>query len=304
MASSRHNKVRTPDEVAFSAVGYTLLFTFGMMCVLPVVLIISSSFSSESSIIRYGFRLIPKEFSLEAYKLVFSNPGRIARAYLNTIIVTFGGTFLSLFLSTITGYVLSRRAFAWRNGFSFFFFFTTLFSGGLIPWYILCTKYLHFKNTYYGLILPMAFSVWNMIIAKNYMANAIPYDVAESAKIDGAGEFRIYWQVYLPVSKPLIATLGLFSALAYWNDWYNSMLFSSKEEMQSLQYFLQTMLGTIQAMKQLVQEGQMGIASSINIPSMSMRMAMTVVTTGPIIFLYPFVQRYFVKGLTVGAVKG
>ena len=150
----------------------------------------------------------------------------------------------------------------------------------------------------------MAFSVWNMIIAKNYMANAIPYDVAESAKIDGAGEFRIYWQVYLPVSKPLIATLGLFSALAYWNDWYNSMLFSSKEEMQSLQYFLQTMLGTIQAMKQLVQEGQMGIASSINIPSMSMRMAMTVVTTGPIIFLYPFVQRYFVKGLTVGAVKG
>lgn len=304
MASSRHKKVRTPDEIAFSVVGYVLLFTFGMMCVLPVVLIISSSFSSESSIIRYGFRLIPKEFSLEAYRLVFSNPGRIARAYLNTAIVTVCGTALSLFLSTITGYVLSRKAFTWRNGFSFFFFFTTLFSGGLIPWYIVCTKYLHFKNTYYGLILPMAFSVWNMIIAKNYMANAIPYDVAESAKIDGAGEFRIYWQVYLPVSKPLIATLGLFSALAYWNDWYNSMLFSSKEEMQSLQYFLQTMLGTIQAMKQLVQEGQMGIASSINIPSMSMRMAMTVVTTGPIIFLYPFVQRYFVKGLTVGAVKG
>ena len=142
-----------------------------------------------------------------------------------------------------------------------------------------------------------------MIIAKNYMAG-IPYEISESAKIDGAGEIRIYAQLYLPVAKPLLATLGLFAALGYWNDWYNSMLFSTKEEMQSLQYFLQDMLSTIQALKQLVAEGQFELVENISMPSTSMRMAMTCVVTGPIIFLYPLVLRYFVNGMTIGAVKG
>lgn len=293
----------TPSEISFHGLGYVALFLFGMLCVIPFYLIAISSFADESALVRNGFELIPEAFSLNAYKMVFTNPARIGRAYFNTILTTVVGTTLSLLLSTLTGYVLSRKDFKWRNGFSFFFFFTTLFSGGLIPWYTLCTQVLNLKNSYLGLILPMAFSVWNMIIAKNYM-RGIPYEISESAKMDGAGEIRIYVQLYLPVSKPLLATLGLFAALGYWNDWYNSMLFSTKEEMQSLQYFLQDMLSTIQALKQLVAEGQFELADTISMPSTSMRMAMTCVVTGPIIFLYPLVQRYFVKGLTIGAVKG
>ncbi len=291
------------SELLFRILGYVLLFSFGMLCVTPFYLIGISSLASEPSLIRNGFRMIPEEFSLDAYRLVFTNPARIGRAYLNTIFVTLAGTVLSLFLTTLTGYVLSRRDFKWRNGFSFFFFFTTLFSGGLIPWYILCTQALHFKNTYYALILPIAFPIWNMIIAKNFM-RGVPYEISESAKMDGAGELTIYFKLYLPISKPLLATLGLFAALAYWNDWYNSMLFNTKEEMQSLQYFLQDMLSTIQALKQLIAEGNLEVAQKANLPTTSMRMAMTCVVTGPIIFLYPVVRRYFIKGLTIGAVKG
>ncbi len=293
----------TFSEASFRGVGYVALFVFGLLCAVPFYMIIISSFASENALLRNGFTLFPQEFSLEAYQYVLSNPGRIGKAYLNTVIATVCGTSLCLLLCTLTGYVLSRKDFKWRNGFSFFFFFTTLFSGGLIPWYIVCTQVLGLKNTYSALILPMAFSVWNMIIAKNFM-RSIPYEISESAKIDGAGELTIFARLYLPVSKPLLATLGLFTALTYWNDWYNSMLFNSKEGMQSLQYFLQNMLATAQALKQLVAEGQMELADSIKLPSTGMRMAMTVVVTGPIIFLYPLVQRYFVKGLTVGAVKG
>lgn len=301
----RHHRrlPKSASEISFRVLGYVLLFSFGMICVIPFALIIISSFTSESALVRSGFTLFPEEFSLEAYKMVFTNPERIGRAYLNTIFVTCVGTVTSLLLNTLTGYVLSRKDFKWRNGFSFFFFFTTLFNGGLIPWYLLCTQVLHLKNTYLGLILPMSFSVWNMIIAKNFMLG-IPYEISESAKIDGAGELRIYFQMYLPISKPLLATLGLFAALGYWNDWYNSMLFSTKEEMQSLQYFLQDMLSTIQALKRLIAEGHMEVTENLVLPTTAMRMAMTCVVTGPIIFLYPLVQRYFVKGLTIGAVKG
>ena len=303
MLTMQRRKKLPMNEFLFRATGYALLFTFGMLCVIPFYLILISSFAEESALLRNGFQLVPESFSLRAYQLVFTNPGRIGRAYLNTIYVTTVGTAFSLLLNTLTGYVLSCREFKWRNGFSFFFFFTTLFSGGLIPWYSMYTRVLHLRNTYLALILPMVFSVWNMIIAKNYM-KGIPYEISESAKLDGAGEIRIYLQLYLPLSTPLLATLGLFSALGYWNDWYNSMLFSTKEEMQSLQYFLQDMLGTVQAMKQLIAQGQFQAVETTTLPSTGMRMAMTCVVTGPIIFLYPLVQRYFVKGLTIGAVKG
>lgn len=299
---AHHRKIQ-PNEVAFRSLGYILLFLFGLACVVPFYLIVVSSFASESALVRDGFRLIPTDWSLDAYHFVFTNPDRIQRAYANTIFVTATGTCLSLLMSTLTGYVLSRRDFTWRNVFSFFFFFTTLFSGGLTPWYIMCTKVLHLKNSYAALILPMMFSVWNMIIAKNYM-HSIPYEISESAKIDGAGELTIFFRLYLPIAKPLLATLGLFAALAYWNDWYNSMLFNTKEEYQSLQYFLQDMLSSIQALKQLVAQGNSELAKGVTLPTTGMKMAMTCVVTGPVIFLYPLVQRYFVKGLTIGAVKG
>ena len=304
MRNTRLQKPHSFSEFMFRTVGYVLLFLFGMICVLPFYLILISSFADETSLLRNGFMLIPEKFSMASYYMVFQQPGRIGRAYFNTILVTCIGTTISLFITTLTGYVLSRKAFTWRNTFSFIFFFTTLFSGGLVPWYILCTQYLGFKNSYHGLILPMAFPVWNMIIAKNFMMG-IPYEISESAKIDGAGELTIYFRLYLPVAKPLLATLGLFAALGYWNDWYNSMLFSTKPEMQSLQYFLQDMLSTMDAIKQLIATtGQAELVENFVIPSNGMRMAMTCVVTGPIILLYPMVQRFFVKGLTIGAVKG
>ena len=291
------------DEVLFRVIGYAFLTLFGLICVLPFYMIVISSFASEESIIRHGFRLIPESFSLEAYRIIFQNPQRIVQAYGNTIFVTITGTLLSLLMSTLTGYVLSRKDFDLRNGFSFYFFFTTLFSGGFTPWYILCTRYLHCKNSYWGLIVPMMFSVWNMMIAKNYM-KGIPYEMTESAKLDGASELTIYLRLYLPVSLPLLATLGLFSALGYWNDWYYSMLFNIDPRYQSLQYFLHETLNSAQALKQLVSTGNSSLAANIVLPSNSMKMAMTCIVTGPIILLYPLLQRYFVKGMTVGAVKG
>ena len=280
-------RVRGKDDMVIRAVGYILIGLFALMCVIPFYLIIVASFTDEASLIRNGYPLFPTDFSIESYRLSLKNPTSILMAYGVTIGVTLFGTLLAVLLAAMTGYVLSRRDFPWRNKFSFFFFFTTLFNGGLVPWYILCVRYLNMKNSIWALILPLMFSVWNMIIAKTFMSG-IPAAITESAKIDGANDIVIFIKLILPLSKPLIATLSLFSALAYWNDWYNCMLYI-------------TMLGNAEAMRIVAEKS--GIALD-TIPLESMKMAMTVVATGPIVLLYPFVQRYFVKGLTIGAVKG
>ena len=293
-------RVRGKDDMAIRAVGYILIGLFALMCVIPFYLIIVASFNDEASLIRNGYPLFPTDFSIESYRLSLKNPTSILMAYGVTIGVTLFGTLLAVLLAAMTGYVLSRRDFPWRNKFSFFFFFTTLFNGGLVPWYILCVRYLNMKNSIWALILPLMFSVWNMIIAKTFMSG-IPAAITESAKIDGANDIVIFIKLILPLSKPLIATLSLFSALAYWNDWYNCMLYITKDNMFTLQYYLQRMLGNAEAMRIVAEKS--GIALD-TIPLESMKMAMTVVATGPIVLLYPFVQRYFVKGLTIGAVKG
>lgn len=294
---------KTPDRILFDVVSYGSIFIFGMMCLIPFYLMFISSFASNSALLRDGYRLIPREFSLNSYQWVFKSPQRIILAYRNTTFVTVTGTALSVLLSTMTGYVLARKDFPWRNGFSLFYFFTTLFNGGLVPWYILCTQYLGFKNKFISMILPLAFPVWNMIIAKNYM-KGIPYEIIESAKVDGANDILIFYRLILPVAKPLIATLGLFSALVYWNDWYNCMLFVTDKNKQNLQYFLQEMLGSIEALKQLIAQGESHALDNVTLPQAGIKMAMTCVVVGPIIFLYPVIQKYFIKGLTIGAVKG
>ena len=293
-------KIRSRDEMVIKVVGYVLISFFALLCVIPFYLIIIASFTPEASLIQNGYPLILKEFSVQSYTLCLKNPLSILKAYGTTIGVTLAGTILAILLATMTGYVLSRKDCPWRNGISFFFFFTTLFNGGLVPWYILCIRYLHMKNSYLGLILPLMFSVWNMIIAKTFM-NGIPDAISESAKIDGANDLVIFGRLILPLSKPLIATLGLFSALAYWNDWYNCMLYITDENMFDLQYYLQRMLGSAEAMRIVAEKSGIALPS---VPLESMKMAMTIIATGPIVLLYPFVQRYFVKGLTIGAVKG
>ena len=297
----RKNKIFQLDLALFKLMGYCIVFIWGMLCFLPFLLVVMNSFTSESNIMANGYSFWPGAWTLQAYETCLENPERIGYAYRNTICASIIGTLLGVTMSTMTGYVLHRRDFPWRNQFSFFFYFTTLFNGGLVPWYLMCTRYLGFKNNYVALVVPMLFSVWQMMLAKNNFRSGIPFEIIESAKVDGANDFTIYYKLVIPLAKPLLATLSLFAALTFWNDWYNCMLF-----MNNLQYFLHEMLSSIQALQELVAMGKVNLLNeeATNLPQQSMKMAMTCITTGPILLLYPFVQKYFVKGLTVGAVKG
>lgn len=299
---AKKHKRYSSDVVSVNIVAIVLVGLFALLCLIPFYLIIVASFTDEMYLIRNGYPFLPQleALSMAAYQLCLKNPETIIRAYGVTIFITVVGTFLSVFLSTMTGYVLSRQDFPWREKISFYFFFTTLFNGGLVPWYLLITRYLDLKNNILALILPMLFSVWNMIIAKTFM-KGIPPSITESGTIDGATDFKIFFRLILPLSKPLLATLSLFSAIAYWNDWYNCMLFISNDKLFTLQYYLQRMLGSASAMRMVAEKSGMAMES---VPLSSMQMAMTVIATGPIILLYPFIQKYFVKGLTIGAVKG
>lgn len=291
------------DKLALDIIGFIVVGIFALLCVLPFYVIVIASFTSESSLTVNGYSLLIQDFSTQAYELILRDPMKIIRAYRNTIGVTLVGTALAILLASMTGYVLQRPDFPWRNKISFFFFFTTLFNGGLVPTYIINTQIFHFKNQFYALVFPLVFSVWNMIIAKTFM-KSIPFELTESAKMDGANDVYIFFRMILPLSKPLIATIGLFSALAYWNDWYICMLYMNKEEMYNLQYFLNEIINSIAALKTIASNGGTIDISQVSLPQETMKMAMTVVATGPIVLLYPFVQKFFVKGLTIGAVKG
>lgn len=295
-------KIKTSNStIAFNTVGYIFLGLFSIFCLLPFLLILSGSFTSEASIHIDGYRLIPKEFSLDAYKSVFTMPQKIGKAYLVTIGVTITGALLGLFFISMAGYVLQRKDFKYRNKISFFIYFTTLFNGGLIPWYILIVKYLHWKNSYLALIVPGMIGAWYIILMKNFM-KSVPDSIVESAKIDGANDFSIYIRLIMPLSIPGLATIGLFLALGYWNDWFMAMLYITSQERYPLQYFLYNILNSSEFLRSSVSKQ----ISSLNfeVPTESFKMATAIIVTGPIVFLYPFIQKYFVKGLTVGAVKG
>ena len=219
-----------------------------------------------------------------------------------TIFVTVTGTFLGLFFTSMAAYVLASSTFRYRYQMSFFFYFTSIFGGGLVPWYIFNTKYLHFHNSVIALILPILINVTYLLILKSYMSG-IPEALYESARLDGAGDFTIYWRVAMPLCKAGLATVGLFIALNYWNDWYDAMLFldEGRSDLYPLQYYLNNILTKAQAIAAAA--ARSGLPMS-DVPSEPMKLAMTVVATGPIILLYPFLQKYFVKGVTIGAVKG
>ena len=294
------NVKKGKDVVILNIIAYTFSGLIALICLIPFVMILAASFSSETAITANGFSLVPQDFSLDAYKTVFKEPMVVFRAYATTIMLTVVGTTVGLVVQTMTAYVLSRKDFEWRNGFSFFFYFTTLFSGGLVPTYILYTRTLNLQDNYFALLLPLIFSVYNLLIMKSYIS-AIPDSLVDAARIDGCGEIRTLFQVIMPLIKPALATVGLFIALAYWNDWYNCMLFINDSSKWNLQYTLQNILNSSEALNRMASQTGMKVAS---LPAESMKMAMTVVAIGPIILLYPFLQKYFVKGMTVGSVKG
>lgn len=286
----------------FKIISYAIIIIASIACLLPFLLIISASLTSNESIIRDGYHFIPKQFSLEGYRTVFTFPEEVLRAYGVTIFTTVVGTTLGLFLMTMAGYVLARKDFKYRNAFSFYIYFTTLFGGGLVPWYIMLTKYLGLLDTYTVLIFPGLMTPFLIILMKNFIRSSMPEELFESAKIDGAGDFKIYYRIVLPLSTPGIATVGLFLALAYWNDWFSSSLFINDPHKYQLQYYLYNVINSMQFIAQM--GAGTGVSLSNDMPTESTKMAMAIVVTGPILLLYPFIQRYFVKGLTIGAVKG
>ncbi len=300
------NKIKKgSDARMLDIISYGFCGIVALVCLIPFIMIISGSLSSEEAITQNGFSLLPQDFTLEAYKTVFEEPMVVIQAYVTTIGLTLIGTVLGLLLQTMTAYVLSRKDFEWRNKFSFFFYFTTLFSGGLVPYYLLITQTLNLRDSYLALLLPLVFSVYNLLIMKSYIMG-IPDSLIEAAKIDGCGEFRILFQVVLPLIKPALATVGLFIALAYWNDWYNAMLYIKDTNKYPLQYFLYEKVNNIEAYKDLIASNAVGSGalSAISLPTQSLKMALTIVVTGPIVLAYPLVQKYFVQGITIGAVKG
>lgn len=292
--------IKIGDKISKLAM-HMILGILSIITIIPLIYLISVSFSTNEGIVKYGYTLIPKTFTLEGYKFIFATPKAIITGYTITITVTILGTLLGLALSSSLAYVMSRKDYRYSKFTTFFVFFTMLFNGGLVPTYMLMTKFFHVQNTIWGLIIPYSISPWFTMIMKGFM-QTLPFEIVESAKIDGATEFKTFIRIILPVAKPAIATVGLFYAFAYWNDWWLAMLYINKESLIPLQFLLYRTLSNLSYML-----NNMSSLLNVNIgsiPSESVRMGMAVLAAGPMLVLFPFFQKYFVKGLTVGSVKG
>lgn len=281
----------------------TLFFiVISIIILYPFLMLVGISFSNETDIGLNGYKLIPEHFDLAAYKYIFKTPKKILNAYKVTAIFSFVSMVLSTLLTAMIAYTLSSPKMRCRKQLSFYLYFTMLFSGGLVPTYILITQYLRLQDTIWVYILPTLISPWNVFMMRTFFAN-IPASLSESMYLDGASEFRIFATLIIPLSKPVIATVALLTFLGKWNDWYTSMLYINERELVSLQYLLQKILNDIQFML----DNQSSVNASLaggEIPSLTAQMAMAVVASGPALIIFPFFQKYFVRGLTVGSVKG
>jgi len=275
---------------------HLIMISVSIFALYPVVLTFMVSISSERSVVEGGFRLIPLEFSTEAYSAVFASPA-ILQAYLVTISVTAVGTFLTLLLCSMAGWALSCGRVKYRNTLAMFFYIPMVFSAGLVPWYLLMTQTLQLRNSFWAMIVPSLVSPFNLFLLRNYM-RTISSSLVESAQMDGASVPRIYLQVILPLAKPILATCGLFISLSYWNSWSEALWLINNPQLFPLQFMLFRIQDQLNLMR------QMGVVDGIDIPTNTFRIATMFVTIGPIVIVYPFVQRYFVKGIMIGAIKG
>ncbi len=295
-------KKMSKDVLAFNIMGYIVIGFLAIICILPIWLVIAGSFSSNSAILTTGYGLWFKNFTFDAYRMVFEQPMEMLNAYKVSIIVTVCGTLCILFVCSTAGYALSRPNFAYKRFISFYYFFTTIFGAGLAPTYIYYVNTLHVKqHPYLIMIISGAFSYFYTIIFRNFMAE-IPASLGESAQIDGATEIQVFVKIILPLSKPVMATITLFAALGHWGDWFTAMMYVTDKDLYPLQYYLYEVLNRAQALANLSSQGLM--TEIVDLPTETYKLAITVVTTGPIVLLYPFIQKYFIKGMTVGAVKG
>lgn len=284
----------------FYVICYTVVAVVAIICLVPFIIIISSSFTGEDYLRHHGYGFLIHEFSTSAYELIFKDVATIDRSFGVSILITVVGTVLGTLMTALAAYVISSKDFKYRNQVSFFFYFTTLFNGGMVCTYIFYIQYFHLKDSLGALILPGLFQVFYMLVMRSYVSE-IPMALIESAKIDGAGEWTIFFKIILPLLKAGLATIAMFLALGYWNDWYNAMLYINTEEKYPLQYLLYNMLQQSQAMARVAASAGIPVA---DMTSNSLKMAMAVVATVPVLVVYPFVQRYFVAGITIGSVKG
>lgn len=288
----------------FQPIAHFFMIILALFCILPFVLLFMSSITDEKTLIREGYRFWPQKFGFDSYAYILKTWKLILRAYGITVLITVVGTTASLLLTLPLGYALSRAELPGRNVISFIVFFTMLFNGGLVPTYIMYTRYLKISNTLYALIVPsLLLNAFYVMMMKSYYITNIPETVIEAARIDGAGEWRTLVQIVLPMSLPMVATMMLLVGLSYWNSWKNGFYYLTNRSLYSIQNILNTMLQDVQFLASGQAAGNTSeIASAL--PSTGIRMAIAVIGILPILVIYPFFQKFFVKGITIGAVKG
>lgn len=301
-------RYRGPLEVGDAANGVINVFMalFGLACVLPVLLIYIASFTAEQAITQNGISLFPQQWSLEAYRMIFRDSRQIRDAYFISGTLTVLGTVFGLWIMTMYAFAIARKEFRLRRILTFYAYFTMLFSGGMVSSYIINTTVFGMRNSYWVLLLPGLCGAYNVIILRTFFTSAGTESLIEAAKIDGASEFRLYWQIILPISKPALATIGLFTAIAYFSKWFEVMLYIDSRKLYTVQYVLMRVMKDIQFLRENPElaMSEQGLEMLANLPNESAKMALTVIAMTPVLAFYPFFQRYFVKGLTLGAIKG
>lgn len=282
-----------------------IMIILSLCCLLPFVLLVVSSFTEEAALIRDGYSFLPKAFSFDAYRYIFTGSAKILRGYGITIFISVAGTAAGILMTILLAYPLSRKELPGRNKISFFIFFTMLFNGGLVPSYMIWSNSFHIRDTIWALLLPnLLMNAFNIIMMRNYLKANVPDEIIEAAKIDGAGEFKILFKVVFPMSVPMVATLGLMVGLGYWNDWQNGLYYiAGRTDLYSIQNILNRMLQDAQFIASGQAGGNVGEMAA-SLPSVGIKMAIAVAGILPVLMIYPFVQRYLVKGITIGAVKG
>lgn len=284
--------------------GNLIMIVMTILTLLPFILLFVVSFTDSNEIVRSGYSFFPETWSLEAYQYIWKERAQIFHAYSITIIVTAVGTTVSLMMTMLYAYVLSKPYFPGKKFFTLFILFTMLFNGGLVPTYTMYTRYLHMKNTIWALIIPsLLLSAMNVILVRSYIQNNIPDSLIEVAYIDGASEYRVFSSIIMPLSKPIVVTIGMFIGVSYWNDWANGLYYVTDNKLYSIQQLLNNMLKNIEYLSSNSLAASMS-SGAVKIPTTTVRMAIAVVGILPILVIYPYVQKFFVKGISLGAVKG
>ena len=292
------------DAKRFEVISTVVLGILAALALLPIILIVIASFTDETTLLRNGYSFLPEKWSTDAYVYMMQQSSTIVRAYGISVLVTIVGTIISVLITTMIAYPMSRRNFKYKNILAFFVFFTMLFNGGVVPSYMMWTQIFNIKNTIWALILPNYLcGAFNIFLVRNYYANSIPEALIESAQIDGASELTIFFKIIFPLAVPTVATISLFTALTYWNDWVNALYYIQKPQFYGIQNLLIRIMNNIQYLKSGAANVALG-TGAISLPSNAVRMSMAVIGILPIVVIYPFVQKYFVKGVVVGAVKG